>query len=106
MRHLTFLLVIAVSFVAPANLLAQAERAAQAGQPAQSKDAPQVSPTPTSANSAAANQTPRDEDFYRFVSNQRWGTHLQVRMKSRTLFHGTRAEVNPGYFVLMHRGRS
>ncbi len=103
MRHLTFLLIVTITLVGPANLFAQTEQAAPAKQPAQSKEATHVT-TPT--NSAATNQPPRADDFYRFVSNQRWGAHLQVRMKSKALFHGTRAEVNPGYFVLLHRGKS
>jgi hypothetical protein len=103
MRRLTFLLVITIPLVAPANLFAQAGRAAQASKPAQSNDAtPVITPT----NNTATNQRPRADDFYQFVSNQRWGAYLQVRMKSKTLFHGTRAEVNRGYFVLMHRGRT
>ena len=106
MRHLTFLLVVTVSLVAPANLFAQAERAAPAPQPAQSNEATPIKLPAAPVSKAATNQTPRADDFYRFVSNQRWQTYLQVRMKSGTLFHGTRAEVNPGYFVLMHRGRT
>jgi hypothetical protein len=105
MRHLTFLLIAIIALVAPANLFAQAGRAAQASKPAQTDKATPISPPVAPVSQITTNQ-PRADDFYKFVSSQRWGTYLQVRMKSKTLFHGTRAEVNPGYFVLMHRGRT
>ena len=106
MRHLTFLLIAIVSLVAPANLFAQSERPAQASKPAQSNEATQVSPSATPTNNAAGTtQTRQAYDFFKFVSNQRPGTYLRVRMKSTARFQGERAEAGPTQFVLIHRGQ-
>jgi hypothetical protein len=103
MRHLTFLLMLIIALLGPARLFAQTEGARQAGKPAQMKK--------TALANQAGNQVPNnqitraDNPHFRFVSNQRWGQHLRVRLNNKQEINGELREKQSDHFVLLRKGK-
>ncbi|MEN3334088.1 MAG: hypothetical protein V7641_3453 [Blastocatellia bacterium] len=101
MRHLTSLLMIIIALLAPARLFAQTEGARQAGKPAQMKKAALANQSVQSDNQI----TRADNPHFRFVSNQRWGQHLRIRLNNKQEINGELREKQGDHFVLLRKGK-